>query len=404
MIIRYHVQMQQLRNKQILLGVTGGIAAYKSAELLRRLQDQGAEVRVVMTTSACEFITPLTMQALSGNPVHLDLLDTEAEAAMGHIELARWADAIVIAPASANTIAKLAQGQSDDLLSTVCLASSKPLFVVPAMNQQMWANSSTQNNIQILEDRELNLLGPAAGSQACGDVGMGRMLEPDDIVDTVIQFFQTGKLAGKRVMITAGPTREPIDPVRYITNRSSGRMGYAIAQAAVEAGAIVDLVSGPVHIDAPQSVELYKVESAEEMHTAVIQNIAETDIFIATAAVADYRVQQTALKKIKKEHDQISLDMIKNPDILADVAEKYPNVFTVGFAAETHDVEDYAKAKLQKKKLNMIAANQVGKDIGFNSEDNALHIFWQDGEKVLPQQSKHQLARELIEIITQQNS
>lgn len=394
--------MQHLLYKRILLGVTGGIAAYKAAELLRRLQEQGAEVRVVMTASACEFITPLTMQALSGKPVHLDLLDTEAEAAMGHIELARWADAIVIAPASANTIAKIAQGQADDLLSTVCLASSKPLFVVPAMNQQMWANESAQDNIQTLKRRGISLLGPASGSQACGEVGMGRMLEPDEIVNDIIQFFQTGKLAGKRLMITAGPTREPIDPVRYITNRSSGRMGYAIAQAAVEAGAIVDLVSGPVHIESPQGLQLHKVESAAEMHETVMQHIADIDIFIATAAVADYRVQEMASEKIKKDNNEINLAMVKNPDILADVAKNYPDIFTVGFAAETNNVESYAKAKLEKKKLKMIAANQVGKDLGFNSEDNALNVYWKDGEKVLPQQSKHQLARELIELITKQ--
>lgn len=393
--------MERLVNKRVLLGVTGGIAAYKSAILLRRLQDAGAEVRVVMTSGAQEFITPLTMQALSGNPVHTDLLDTRAEAAMGHIELARWADLILIAPASANFIARMAHGHGADLLSTLCLATDSPIALAPAMNQQMWADSATQTNILLLEERGVRVFGPDAGTQACGEVGPGRMLEPEEIATLAADVFDHALLTGKHVVVNAGPTREAIDPVRYITNQSSGKMGFAIAAAAMEAGAKVTLVSGPVNLLTPSRVHRVDVTNALEMHEACLDVVAEgCDIFIATAAVADYRATEVSDKKIKKSTGEIHLTLVKNPDIVADVAQHEKRPFTVGFAAETHDVVEYARGKLKSKNLDMIATNDVsGKNVGFNSDNNALTVIWPGGHKVLPLAGKSQIAQQLIELI-----
>lgn len=393
--------MERLVNKRVLLGVTGGIAAYKSAILLRRLQDAGAEVRVVMTAGAQEFITPLTMQALSGNPVHTDLLDTRAEAAMGHIELARWADLILIAPASANFIARMAHGHGADLLSTLCLATNSPIAIAPAMNQQMWADPATQTNILLLEERGVRIFGPDAGTQACGEVGPGRMLEPEEIAALAADVFDHALLTGKHVVVNAGPTREAIDPVRYITNQSSGKMGFAIAAAAMEAGAKVTLISGPVNLPTPSRVHRIDVTSALEMHKACLDAVAEgCDIFIATAAVADYRATEVSDKKIKKSTGEIHLTLVENPDIVADVAQHEKRPFTVGFAAETHDVVEYARGKLKSKNLDMIATNDVsGKNVGFNSDNNALTVIWPGGHKVLPLAGKSQIAQQLVELI-----
>jgi len=394
--------MNSLNGKRILVGVTGGIAAYKSAELVRRLREQCAEVSVVMTRSACEFITPLTMQALSGKPVHTELLDHNAEAGMGHIELARWCDTVVIAPASANFIARLSQGIADDLLSTLCLATSSPLLVAPAMNQQMWVNPATQHNIQLLNQRGISLLGPVDGEQACGDIGPGRMLEPHAILQSVEMLFNTDFLSGKSVLITAGPTREAIDPVRYLSNRSSGRMGYAIAQAAQEAGANVSLVSGPVSLVPPQRVKVISVNTAAQMREAVLGDAEKADIFISAAAVADYRCAQVAAQKIKKNMKEMILNLEKTPDILAEVAALNPAPFTVGFAAETESVSANAREKLNSKKLDMIAVNQVGEDLGFEAEDNALELLWREGGMSLQRTSKKKLARQLIQIVAEQ--
>ncbi len=394
--------MSTLQNKRVLLGVTGGIAAYKSADLVRRLQDVGAEVRVIMTHGAQQFVTPLTFQALSGHVVHTDLLDPEAEAGMGHIQLARWADVLLIAPATADVIAKLAQGLADDLLSTVCLATAAPIVIAPAMNQQMWAASSTQENITILVNRGLTQLGPDAGSQACGDIGEGRMLEPLAIVDGVATLFQNGALAGVHVTITAGPTREALDPVRYITNHSSGKMGYAVAQAAAEAGAIVTLISGPTVLDTPAKVKRVDITSAQDLYEAVMAEVDTTEIFIGAAAVADYTMAAPADQKIKKKSDEdnLTLTLTKTNDVLASVAARDTPPFTVGFAAETQNLEEYARGKLTRKKLNMIAANRVDDPtLGFHTDDNALHVFWADGEQKLPRASKTQLARDLIQLI-----
>lgn len=393
--------MQRLVNKRILLGVTGGIAAYKSADLVRRLQDVGVEVRVVMTQGACEFITPLTMQALSGHPVHTDLLDPRAEAAMGHIELARWADLVLIAPASANFLARLAHGHGNDLLSTLCLATGAPIAVAPAMNQQMWADPATRKNQLILQEKGIHIFEPGSGSQACGEVGPGRMQEPEQIIRQAAEVFDYDLLTGKHVVITAGPTREPIDPVRYLTNKSSGKMGFALAQAAAEAGAKVTLIAGPVALDTPNRVRRLDVVRAEEMYQASIETVeAGCDIFISTAAVADYRPSVTSDHKIKKSTEEIHLTLVKNPDIIAAVACHAQRPFTVGFAAETQDVIEYAQGKLKNKKLDMIATNDVsGPDVGFNSDNNALTVIWPGGHKVLPLASKTQIAKQLIELI-----
>jgi phosphopantothenoylcysteine decarboxylase/phosphopantothenate--cysteine ligase len=394
--------MNSLSNKHILLGITGSIAAYKAAELVRELKKAGAQVRVAMTKSACEFVTPLTFQALSGNPVHTQLLNEQAEAGMGHIELARWTDAVLIAPASADFIARLAQGRADDLLSAVCLACEAPIAVAPAMNKHMWSNPATQANVVTLKSRNIAIYGPAEGEQACGDMGEGRMLEAPELAELLNQQFQTNTLSGKTVLVTAGPTWEAIDPVRFIANRSSGKMGFAIAQAAVEAGAHTVLIAGPVHLPTPPDVARIDVRSAQQMYEAVMQQMHNCDIFISTAAVADYRPKTPASQKVKKDAETLSIDLVKNPDILAEVARQYPQIFTLGFAAETHDMEHYAQAKLEAKSLNMIAANQVGNgELGFESEQNALNVFWQGGKLELPQTSKTQLARQLIALIAE---
>lgn len=395
-----------LNNKRILLGITGSIAAYKSADLTRRLRDAGAEVRVVMTTGGCEFITPLTMQAVSGHPVYTELLDVEAEAGMGHIELARWADLVLIAPASADCLARLVQGRGDDLLGTICLATEAPLAVAPAMNQAMWSDAATQANIASLVARGVHVLGPAEGEQACGETGAGRMLDVPELVSTVAEFFVTGELAGRKVVITAGPTRESIDPMRFISNRSSGKMGFALADACVEAGASVMLVSGPVCLPTPERVSRIDVESAEEMLHAVEAHLQNCDIFIATAAVADYRPLEIASEKIKKDKDNLSLELEKTTDILAQVTARKESPFSVGFAAETGNIETYARGKLQAKSLNMIAANRIGRDkdglpVGVESETNALDVYWQGGEQHFPNTRKTLLARQLVTLIAE---
>jgi len=400
-----------LHNKNVLLGVCGGIAAYKSADLLRRLQDAGAQVRVVMTSAAMEFITPLTFQALSGHPVHSDLLDTEAEAAMGHIELARWADLILIAPATANSIARLASGRADDLLTAVCLASKAKKAVAPAMNHVMWSADTTQKNVHSLSESGVEILGPDSGIQACGEVGEGRLLDTEQLVIACSNLFRSGLLQGLKIMITAGPTFEPVDPVRYIGNRSSGRMGFAIAEAAIEQGAIVSLIAGPVHLTTPPHCQRTNVETALEMHQAVMSNIAVQDVFIGTAAVADYRPLQAQSQKIKKTTAELSISLSPNPDILKDVAALNNPPFTLGFAAETENVKDYALLKLKNKKLNMIAANQVAnnvdsdeesqtkQDTGFNSEYNTLEVLWNGGEATLEHARKTQIARQLLTLL-----
>lgn len=396
--------MISLSNKNILLGVSGSIAAYKSAELVRRLKDAGADVRVVLTTGGAEFVTPLTFQALSGNPVHTELLDTEAEAAMGHIELARWADAVIVAPASANFIARLAQGRADDLLSAICLATDSTVAIAPAMNQQMWANAATQENLQQLSQRGVLQFGPGEGDQACGEVGPGRMLEAEQLAQLTADIFETGSLAVRTVLITAGPTQEAIDPVRYLSNRSSGKMGYAIAQAAVEAGAKVILVSGPTALETPARVERIDVRSAQQMLGAVMQHVTNSDIFISTAAVADYRPVQIAEQKIKKTEDTITLELQRNPDILAEVAALKDGPFTVGFAAETENLEQHAKQKLERKCLDMIAANVVGEGVAFESDENALLILTADDKQQLATASKFVLGRQLIKLIAKKYS
>ncbi|CAH1535134.1 fused 4'-phosphopantothenoylcysteine decarboxylase and phosphopantothenoylcysteine synthetase [Vibrio owensii] len=393
--------MQTLAGKKILLGISGGIAAYKCAELTRRLIERGAQVQVVMTKAAKEFITPLTMQAVSGRPVSDSLLDPAAEASMGHIELAKWADLVLLAPATADLIARMSAGMGNDLLTTLVLATDSPVAVSPAMNQQMYRNVATQENIATLARRGMHIWGPAAGEQACGDVGPGRMLEPMQLVHLCEQFFQPKLLAGKSVLITAGPTREAIDPVRYISNHSSGKMGFALANAAAQLGAKVTLVSGPVSLNTPADVERINVASAQEMHDAVMAHAPSNDAFISCAAVADYRPENVASQKLKKteNNDQMTISMVKNPDIVATVAnmtEQRP--FTVGFAAETNDVETYARGKLVKKNLDMICANDVSVEgQGFNSNDNAITLFWPEGEQALALESKEALSFRILE-------
>ena len=391
--------MRQLSGKHILLGVTGSIAAYKSAELVRLLRDAGAGVRVVMTQGGRSFITPLTLQVLSGHPVHSELLDTSAEAAMGHIELARWADAMLVAPASADFIARLAQGRANDLLAAICLACEAPLAVAPAMNRVMWENAATVENIDILSRRGIRIMGPAEGVQACGEVGPGRLLEPEQLLAALSAMFRTGSLAGCRVLVTAGPTREAIDPVRYISNRSSGKMGFAVATAAAEAGAEVTLISGPVALQTPPQVRRIDVEDAGEMHAAVLEHVAACDIFISVAAVADYRPTGVAPRKLKKSAAGLSLELQTNPDILAAVAGLPEAPFTVGFAAETDNLDSNARHKLVAKGIDMIAANNVADGQGFEQDDNALQLFWRDGETQLARTGKSRLARQLVEII-----
>ncbi|WP_045368203.1 bifunctional phosphopantothenoylcysteine decarboxylase/phosphopantothenate--cysteine ligase CoaBC [Vibrio campbellii] len=393
--------MQTLAGKKILLGISGGIAAYKCAELTRRLIERGSQVQVVMTKAAKEFITPLTMQAVSGRPVSDSLLDPAAEASMGHIELAKWADLVLLAPATADLIARMSAGMGNDLLTTLVLATDSPVAVSPAMNQQMYRNVATQENIATLARRGMHIWGPAAGEQACGDVGPGRMLEPMQLVGLCEQFFQPKLLAGKSILITAGPTREAIDPVRYISNHSSGKMGFALANAAAQLGAKVTLVSGPVSLNTPAGVERINVASAQEMHDAVMAHAPSHDAFISCAAVADYRPENVASQKLKKteNNDQMTINMVKNPDIVATVAnmvEQRP--FTVGFAAETNDVETYARGKLVKKNLDMICANDVSVEgQGFNSNDNAITLFWPQGKQALALESKEVLSFRILE-------
>jgi phosphopantothenoylcysteine decarboxylase/phosphopantothenate--cysteine ligase len=390
---------------RVLLGVTGGIAAYKTPELVRRLVERGCEVQVVMSRGAREFVGPLTFQAVSGRRVRDDLWDPSAEAAMGHIELARWADVVVVAPATAHFLGTLAAGLAGDLLSTLCLATTAPLVVAPAMNQAMWASAAVQANRALLEVRGVRFLGPATGDQACGETGPGRMLEPNDIAAALLE--QTGRLRvqplkGLKVVITAGPTREPIDPVRYITNRSSGKMGFAVAAAAREAGADVVLVAGPVALPTPAAVRRVDVETAEQMYEKVHEEIGGAHIFIGCAAVSDYRPRDAAEQKIKRSAPEMELALVRSPDTLASVAALPRAPFTVGFAAETHDVAAHARDKLERKRIDMIAANQVGPDCGFDRETNALNVFWTGGgELALGEGGKGQLARRLIEVVAE---
>ncbi|PTP29443.1 bifunctional phosphopantothenoylcysteine decarboxylase/phosphopantothenate--cysteine ligase CoaBC [Vibrio splendidus] len=400
-----NADQQGLAGKKILLGISGGIAAYKCAELTRRLIERGAQVQVVMTNAAKEFITPLTMQAVSGRPVSDSLLDPAAEASMGHIELAKWADLVLLAPATADLIARMTAGMGNDLLTTLLLATDAPVAVSPAMNQQMYSHPATQENIATLKRRGCEIWGPAAGEQACGDVGMGRMLEPMQLVHRCEDFFQPKPLAGRSVLITAGPTREAIDPVRYITNHSSGKMGYALAEAAAKQGATVTLISGPVSLATPNKVNRIDVDSAQQMFDAVTANAAQHDIFISCAAVADYRPETIADQKLKKVDgkDDMTIQMVKNPDIVASVASMTEGrPFTVGFAAETQDVEKYARGKLERKNLDMICANDVSVEgQGFNSSSNELHLYWKDGDKSLPLDSKDTLGFQILDQIQQ---
>jgi phosphopantothenoylcysteine decarboxylase/phosphopantothenate--cysteine ligase len=391
--------MARLLNRNFIIGITGSIAAYKAAEITRELKREGANVRVIMTDGACEFITPLTLQALSGNPVHTGLLDTDAEAAMGHIELARWADSLVIAPASADSIARLVQGRADDLLGACALATPAPVFVAPAMNQEMWAKAATQENIHVLQKRGIAILGPDSGSQACGDIGAGRLLEPSEIIESLVATFLTGQLAGKHVVITAGPTREPLCPVRYLSNRSSGKMGYALAEACMNAGARTTLISGPVHCEAPPGVVLVPVETTQEMLDASMAASDDADIFIGAAAVVDFRPESVATQKIKREGSTtMDLKLVSNPDIIASIAARAARPdLVVGFAAETNDVTTYARDKLKKKRLDFIFANDVSDSaIGFNSDSNAGTLISADNDITMALSSKRVLAETMI--------
>jgi phosphopantothenoylcysteine decarboxylase/phosphopantothenate--cysteine ligase len=392
-----------LKDRKIILGITGGIAAYKAAELTRLLVKEGAKVRVVMTKAAQAFITPLTLQALSGEPVRSELFDPAHEAAMGHIELARWADLILIAPATANCLAKLAHGRADDLLSTLCLATQTRIAVAPAMNQQMWKSVAVEDNVRQLQHLNTLFLGPDSGSQACGDIGPGRMLEPAAILAHVKNEFAPRLLKDKKILITAGPTREPIDPVRYLSNQSSGKMGFAIAAASAHAGAKVTIIAGPVSLKINKAVKRINVDTAENMHARVLENIDACDIFIATAAVSDYRPKTMETQKIKKDAEQMAITLVRNPDILSDVAKRNPKPFCVGFAAETQNLEHYARQKLVNKQLDMIVANPVDNGRGFDQDDNTLHVFWKSGEKIFPTAAKTELAKQLISLIAERS-
>ena len=395
--------MKSLANKNILLGVTGGIAAYKSAEIVRHLKKSGASVRVVMTRSAEEFITPLTLQALSGNRVSTELLDAEAEAAMGHIELAKWADGILIAPATANTIARLSSGRGDDLLSTVTLAFDGPISVAPAMNQAMWRDERTQENLKKLIDQDFGICGPGSGEQACGDVGLGRMLEPIDILDMFSLSFNEGTLSGKKILITAGPTQEPIDPVRFITNRSSGKMGYSLVEAALESGANVTLISGPVNIEPPSNCNFVSIKTAEEMYDAVMHHISGMDVYIGTAAVSDYSPAKASDSKIKKDGSSspMVLELKENQDILKSVSELEQRPYVVGFAAETNDLIKNAEKKLSNKNLDLIIANDVSnKDIGFDSDDNEVTLITEKEKYFIERQNKRKVSKKIIDFIS----
>ncbi|MBS0431784.1 MAG: bifunctional phosphopantothenoylcysteine decarboxylase/phosphopantothenate--cysteine ligase CoaBC [Proteobacteria bacterium] len=397
------MDLSSLQHRRILLGVSGGIAAYKACELTRRLRQAGAEVRVTLTANAARFVTPLTFQALSGHPVRAELWDETAEMGMGHLELARWAQRIVIAPASADVVAKLAHGFADDLLTTLCLASDAPLAIAPAMNHRMWRHAATQANIETLRARGAAILGPDDGALAEGESGPGRLMEPEDLALALAQLENAartgGKLAGLHVVVDAGPTYEDIDPVRFLGNRSSGRMGFAVAQAALDAGARVTLVAGPVHLPAPQGAERIDVRSAREMRDAVLAAVADADIFIAAAAVADWRAETASAHKLKKGRGPETLALAQNPDILAEVAALDRKPFVVGFAAETEDLERNAREKLARKKLDLVAANEVGADRGIDTQDNALHLYWNGGEQALARAPKRELAGRLIERI-----
>jgi phosphopantothenoylcysteine decarboxylase / phosphopantothenate---cysteine ligase len=385
---------------RVLLGVTGGIAAYKSPDLVRRLMERGADVQVVMTSAAQRFVSPMTFQAVSGRPTRSDLWDNTAEAAMGHIELARWAQIVLIAPASADFLARLAGGRADDLLCTLCVATEAPIMLAPAMNRVMWANKATQANVHTLIGRGIRFLGPASGNQACGEVGAGRMWEPTQLAEAVLAPpVNAGLLAGLNVLITAGPTRERLDPVRYLTNRSSGKMGFAVAEAAREAGAHVTVVSGPVQLQTPTGVTRINVESARDMYAAVHRQVGDADIFIAAAAVADFQPVNVAKQKIKKQGGSVQLELEPAPDIIKSVADMSKRPFVVGFAAETNDVEDNARIKLKRKKLDMIAANEVGDGIAFDCEDNALTVIWPGGKMEVPRGPKIEVARALMALI-----
>lgn len=399
-----NANIPSLHGRRILLGVTGGIAAYKAADLTRRLIEAGAEVQVVMTDSALHFVGAPTFQALSGKPVRSSLWDAAAEAAMGHIELARWPDLILIAPATADFIAKLVHGVADDLLSTLCLASDKPVAVAPAMNRLMWANAATQANVATLSSRGIQMLGPGAGFQACGEVGEGRMREPVDIRANVADLLSSGPLKGLHAVVTAGPTREPLDPVRFLSNRSSGKQGYAVAEALRDQGARVTLISGPTNLATPTGVSRVDIESAADMLQAALAASADAQIFVAAAAVADYRAATVAEQKIKKNDAELSLALSRTDDVLATVRKTYKDLFVVGFAAETEKLEEHARGKLQRKGLDMIAANWVGGGRAFDAEDNSLHVYWNGGGQELPQASKAQVARDLVKLIARQRS
>ena len=395
--------MKSLTNKNILLGVTGGIAAYKSAEIVRHLKKSGASVRVVMTRSAEEFITPLTLQALSGNRVSTELLDAEAEAAMGHIELAKWADGILIAPATANTIARLSSGRGDDLLSTVTLAFDGPISIAPAMNQAMWRDERTQENLNKLINNNFGICGPGSGEQACGDIGLGRMLEPLEILDMFSSSFDKGIMLGKRILITAGPTQEPIDPVRFITNRSSGKMGYALAEAAIESGAQVTLISGPVNIEPPSNCNHVAIKTAKEMYESVMHHIKGADVYIGTAAVSDYSPVHINESKIKKDgrNAAMVLELKENQDILKSVSELEERPYVVGFAAETDNLIENAKKKLNNKNLDLIVANDVSdKEIGFDSDENEVTLITHEEKQLIQKQNKRKISKNIIEFIS----
>ena len=394
--------MGELNGKRVLLGITGGIAAYKAAELVRLLRRSGAEVQVVMTQAAGEFITPLTLQALSGRTVRKDFFDQADEATIGHIELARWADLVLVAPASADFMARLAHGMANDLLSTLCLATEAPIALAPAMNQGMWLNPATVANTDLLRQRGVLTWGPDKGEQACGETGPGRMLEPEALLARTKTLLTNGPLAGVRVLLTAGPTREPIDPVRFIGNRSSGKMGYALARAFREAGAQVCLISGPVTLATPDGINRVDVGTALEMEQAVSNHVDNCDLFVACAAVADYRPSEAAGSKIKKSREQLELTLTRNPDILTGVASRPHPPFTVGFAAETESVVEQAEEKRKLKGIDMIAANLVAAgEVGFEGDENALTVLWEEGRAELPRDKKEQLASSLVSIITE---
>ena len=395
--------MKSLANKNILLGVTGGIAAYKSAEIVRHLKKSGASVRVVMTKSAEEFITPLTLQALSGNRVSTELLDAEAEAAMGHIELAKWADGILIAPATANTLARISSGRGDDLLSTVTLAFDGPVSLAPAMNQAMWLDKRTQENLEKLIQQDFGICGPGSGEQACGDIGLGRMLEPLEILEIFSLSFSKGAMLGKSILITAGPTQEPIDPVRFITNRSSGKMGYSLAEAAIESGAKVTLISGPVNLEPPTNCNLVEIKTAKEMYESVMHHIKGMDVYIGTAAVSDYSPAHINESKLKKDGSNaaMTLELKENQDILKSVSELNDRPYVVGFAAETEDLIENAEKKLKNKKLDLIVANDVSdKEIGFDSDQNEVTLITHKGKELIQRQNKKKISKKIIDFIS----